>query len=533
VIADKRLLDADGHEISFEHPDDFAIPHVYTFGSMMTGGWLSYFHEHHDEAMKHRRENGLAMYRDAYLQALLRERANGTMRLQWHLESDNPKDPTEKATTDALTKVIRSIRWLRRIRRWSLRGALWYGRYGVQVKWGWETQNIPTPEYSGPAEAGMAPTVNLRPQRVMTIVGRRPVNGDKIGFRWDGTPYILASTAQAFGSRYNFETIMTTSGYGILLRDPRLRRQILVHSYDPEDADYFESEMAGGIYGIGIRSRIYWLDWMRREYLSWITDTFERIGLGLVVIYYADGDAAAKEQAKTIAKTYSRRSAIIMPRSPDRTWQHGSVEVVEAPISGAQIVLELAKDIEGKIERLIVGQSMSSGADASTGLGGTGRAMLAGDTKGDIIADDAEDHAEFLTGGEIDTEPGLVNMIFRWSFPELWGKFPVSWRYNIDDGMQSMMKLQGIAAAAGMGVTFPMKEIRNLTGVREPEEGEEIVGGAPQLGMPGAGGAGAPGQPGAPGAGEPDLNALLHGMAGGSPEGNGNGMKLPGMNGRR
>ncbi len=525
-----KMMDVDGQEVSFEHPDDFAVPHVYTFGSIMSGGWLTYFHEHHDEAMRHRRENGLAMYRDVYLQALLRERTNGTMRLQWHLESSNPKDPTEKATTEALTKIIRAIRWGRRLRRWTLRGGLWYGRYGVQVRWGWGTVNVPTPEYSGPAESGLKPNVATRPQRCLTIKGMRPINGDKLGYRWSGEPYILAGGAQAFATRYNFELIYTTGGPAILLRDPRLRRQILIHNSDPDDADYFEPEMAGGIFGVGIRSRIYWVDWMRREYLSWITDTFERIGLGLVVIYYLDGDDAAKAQAIKIAKTYSRRSAIVMPRSADKSWQGGAVEVVEAPISGAQIVLELAKDIEQKIERFIVGQSMSGGADASTGLGGSGRAMFAESTKQDLIADDAEDHAEMLTGGDIDTEPGLVNMIMRWTYPELWGQFPVSWRYNIDDGLASSGKLEAVAMAAQLGVEFPMDEVRSLTGIRAPEEGEEVVGGAQAAGgMPGQPGAGPGGTPG-----EPDLDSLLAGMNGKEDKpGAGDGMPKPGMNGGR
>src|SRR4051794_18328602 len=111
------LLDHTGKEISFDRPDDFAVPHVFTFGSIMSGGWLTYWHGKHDEAMRHRRENALAMRRDCFLLRLIRERKDAVLSQRWHLETDNPKDPTEQAAAAAMTKAVRSIRRLRRVLR--------------------------------------------------------------------------------------------------------------------------------------------------------------------------------------------------------------------------------------------------------------------------------------------------------------------------------------------------------------------------------------------------------------------------------
>lgn len=513
------LYDHLGRPIDFDNPDpNFEIPHVFTFGSIMSGGWATYFHDHWDEAMKHRRENALAMKRDAFLMGLMRERFDATLSLRSHVEPDNEKDPTEKATAQAIQKAVKQIRRLRRIKRQAL-WAIWYGRAGVQLKWGWKTINIPTPVYSGPAESGMKPNIENQTQRVWTILDSRGLNGDKVGFTWNGMPYVLAGAAQGYtgaGQKHDYDFILTTGGPAILLRKAELRRKVLIHTYDPDDSDYFESDMAGGIFGVGVRSRLYWLDWMRREYLSWLTDTFERIGLGLVVIYYDSGNPKAEAEAMKTAKNYSRRSAIVMSRPPDRTWQHGAVEVVEAPIAGAQFVLQLAQAIEAHQERFVIGQSMSAGADNESGLGGSGRALFAADTKHQIISNDAQDLDETLTGSEDDREPGLIDTMFRFTFPDLFGKFPLQHVTNIDE-VDPLLKLNAISQAAALGVTFPMGPVRELTGMPAPEDGDEVIGGQPQ--MPGGAPGGDLGGGQDDGGGDLNLDELLGGGANGSANG--------------
>ena len=70
-----RMQDAlTGELVDPNDPDDMALPHVYTFGSIIAGAAHTYFHGKHDEAMKHSRRNALRMRRDPFIMALLRER---------------------------------------------------------------------------------------------------------------------------------------------------------------------------------------------------------------------------------------------------------------------------------------------------------------------------------------------------------------------------------------------------------------------------------------------------------------------------
>lgn len=490
-----KLLDATGDEIDDQSPDGLAVPHVYTFASILRGGWYTYWHGRHDEAMRHSRENAMAMRRDPFIMSLLRERKEATLRNKWTLEPDNPKDPAQMAVAEGLTRIVKSIPYLKRLRRQMLE-RLWYGRYGSEIKWAWDTMDLPTANYSGPQSAPGAdpmvpgqqvqpnpsPGVFARPQdvtmtksRILTVKKHRPINGDKIGFHWDGTPYIFVNGGVEVPGA---EKIYTNEAPAILLRG-WWRKQFLIHTYDPDDADYYDAEGGAGIYGVGIRSRIYWAQWMKLEYFSWITDLFERVGLGVVQIKYDMSNAAAKTEAEKTAKNFSRRTCVLVPTSPDGANTAHGVEIVDAPIQGATFIMELVNYLDRHLERFIIGQSMSGGKTESNGdgFGGTGMSEFAAETKSDLIAADAEEEAEGLTGSK--DEPGLLSVIKRWTFPD--ADFPVRWKPELREP-DPRKKMEVIEKASGMGVKFIEREIRALTGMGEPMDGEPTVGG--QMGDP-------------------------------------------------
>src|SRR5262245_49496242 len=83
-----RIKTADGKLINPDDPDELAIPHVYTFGSIIQGASYTYMHGRHDEAMKHSRENAIGMRRDPFIMALLNERKRDVLRQKWHIEPD-------------------------------------------------------------------------------------------------------------------------------------------------------------------------------------------------------------------------------------------------------------------------------------------------------------------------------------------------------------------------------------------------------------------------------------------------------------
>jgi hypothetical protein len=202
-----------------------------------------------------------------------------------------------------------------------------------------------------------------------------------------------------------------------------------------------------------------------------------------------------------------------MPVSQDQLRSGGAIEIIEAPTAGAGVVLELTKALEQKIERFMVGQLMSGGMDHDSGLGGTGRADFARETKHAICANDAEELAETLTGGP--REPGLISTMFRWTLPQFYGRFPMRWVYDITVP-DPKERLAAVLDAAAGGVEFDEDEVRNLTGLSKPAEGARTIGGKQALPGPG----GLPGQPpgggpgGKPGGGEdPDDDLDLEAVA--------------------
>src|SRR5271163_632166 len=114
----------------------------------------------------------MAMRRDCYIRSLLQERAMPTVNRKWQLVGEDRKDPVQKATAAALTAIVQRTPRLKHLLKYLLE-AIWYGRYGSQVVW--------------------------RQQRVQghdrwCIARHRPVNGDKIQYRWDGMPAVFINT---------------------------------------------------------------------------------------------------------------------------------------------------------------------------------------------------------------------------------------------------------------------------------------------------------------------------------------------------
>lgn len=439
----------------------WAIPHQFTFAGLFYSGSKSYLMEKYDEALKDSRLNALAMMRDAWLMSLVRERIRGVTRCGWHLEVDNKNDPHQKQVMDGLTAGLKRTPHLRRMAR-QFSWATFYGRYGVQPRWEWDQVST---------DAG--------PQRILRAGMHKPVNGDKLVYSWDDQWGVLINQSEqdAFGPGAQF--IYATRGRALLLAGG-WRESCLIHQFDILDQDYLEGEQAGGIGGVGLRHWLYWSWNLRDELLSWIIDHLERSGLGVVLIKYDQGNDEARKAAEDLAKKYNRQHVITIPVPPGTLNARVSggaygIEVVETPTAGIQVLDALRIRFEEQIERFIVGQGMSDGTDSTGSLGGTGRANFAQKTKADLIAEDAEELAETLTGSP--KEPGLVSTMLRWSYP--WADFPVRWRFDLET-VDVPGKMEAYKAFVEMGGLLCEDEVRETIGARKPGPGEETLGGGQQ-----------------------------------------------------
>lgn len=537
-----KVFIEDGHgdtstPLAQERSRDFALPTYLTVASIISGAQKTYLANQFDEAMKHSYANMRSMYRDCRILGLLEERIESVVNLKWHLEIPDEKDEIQQAVRDGLTTAFRRIPRFKRILRALMKWGLWSGRGCSHLCWDWWEMELPVvPEknlFDDPFQAygedmpdaappesqlpppngdqqngeqqdedfGKKPDFELKPRPVLMPVKNRPINGDKINYLWGysdrgappGTPIIQVHGAAGLDLP-GAEIIYDNRSPNVALTG-EWRERFVIHTYDPDDADYYAPEMAGGIHGVGLRSRIYWLNWIRMEYAAWIQDLYDRVGLGFVIIKYDLASNQARLKAEETAKKWNRRSVLAVPVSADQLSGHsGTIEIVEAPTSGAVVVQELIKYLDKQIERYILRQTTSGGGGSQgDGMRGTvGPTEMARKTEVQRIKADAEELAETVTGTA--DEPGVLSTMYKWTYPGLWDenkkqfKFPIKFVFEIEDESPKE-KLQTVTMASGLGVKFRSDDVRALTGMEKPDAGDETVGGE-QGGGAGGGGPG-------------------------------------------
>lgn len=495
----------------------FLVPPARTFSGLLN--WFgSLYSSQWDEAVKEGREQARAMQRDAFFRALRQERGKPITRWKWEIEadpddnldespalkrvgletpeqfaSDDPPPPARPAPLTPANGAVparpqkdsqsvereRVRRHLRAVVRRTprvlqLRNYLnyctWFGRYGSQLGLGVEV-------------------VAGHPRDVVT--DHTPVHGDKIQYDWDGTPGVMVWPGDT--GRYGGLDVRyggDTSAPLLMLDRPAVRERFVISRYEVEDADFFEPEMGGRVHGVGLRDYCYYAWNMRAEMLSWLTDFMEKVGnMGVMLFYYEEGNARSQAAAEASARQVNNRNALAVPVPKGADKQTAKFELVPANVAGAQFLTTIISDyFERHIERLWVGQSMSSGADGEGSLGGSGRAKFAEQTKFNLLTWDADNQAEVLT---TDLVRPLQNM--RRNFPGCPWRF--GWKYRIPDPEAA----DRLANVKDKLTSLPVKkdDLYDDLGYERPDDGDDVVaGGMPGGGPPGMG-------PGGPGDGAP------------------------------
>lgn len=485
-----RVLDHNGRpwQEAEELETGFPLPHVWTFASIMSSGWKTYYPEKYDEALRNDRQYGMYMRNDASVMGLLNERKLGTASLKWHIDIDNEKDPAQKAIKDGLTSAFKSTKYLQKLLMYLLE-TIWYGRYGAQVAY--EKRVMSLPDVRNPDQ---------RTKRLAYTLRHKPVNGDKIRFLWDGTPCVKVQSAHS-AKIPQAELVRATDGWAVALRGS-WRKNFIIHSHEVFDADFWAHEASDSIHGVGVRSFIHWMHWLRSEWLGNIADWCARTGLGVRVWYFQGGNPTSRREVEEAAKKQSDRTNLLVPRYPTASGRPvESVEFVDTAGTGAELLLKLQKHIDEIIERYMIGQTLSSSTEGN-GLGGTGVADMHAATKNKIIAFDANNLQETLS-------EDVIRPMAIWMYPDVpeVRDIPLGLVFEVDSSDPDK-KLTAVEKAARLGVTFRMNDVRGVTGFEAPQQGDETIGGAPQP-QPGAGPPGAPGQP--PGGEDGDLQPPAEG----------------------
>ena len=476
--------------------DGFALPTVLQFAATV-GSVRGFYRDSFDEAMRNSRESAIVMEHDTGLMGPLQERMLACVSLPWHIHVPDEKDPIQKAVKDHLTKTIENMVGPEQSilkMRMNLLWGIWYGRQGAKPAWSWVRQS------------GV---------KTLTLADWMPLRGDKIATLKDLTPTVDIYAAAADYEFPDSDITTTTNGARALVLHGNMewgwRSRVIIHRHELIDADFFDALAAEAAMGLGVRSRVFWLDWISREWLARTCDWVDRVGMGVNLWYYDASNNSARLQAESAAKAMTDRTNILVPRWGNDKFP--ALERIEVPTGGAQLLLQLRQDIREQQKLYIIGQTMSTGGDNIGGdMGGSNRAKLASGTKDLIRNFDAKNLDATMTGSM--RNPGIVSMIQYHTFPSTWPSeknpdgFRASWVSDLEDS-ESMERLQaGTALISIPGMTLKMDELRSAGGFSKPVEGDEIAGtplGAAPGGIspdgsviPSAGGAGFPGA--APGA---------------------------------
>lgn len=480
------ILGPDGKPFTQKY-DPYNVPHVIQFSAIINAGWRKYWMEKHDLALRHSREDAMAMRRDSALQCLMRESRRAVVNLPWHIEVENEKDPHEKCLKDGLTKLVQMTPRLKTL-LWYLSDAKWYGRYGAQLRYGFKAMDMPAPQsrmtmLMNP-DASMDPMKRVTGQRkILTLMrssddnGHMPTNGDKIGHSFSGEPFVLVQGASDDQLPLGLPPEWCNLGRAVSLAP--MRESWIIHKYQEgiEDADWWDAEAADSVNGVGVRSSIYFMDYLKKEWISRISDFLE-VAVGLRLWYYRANDDESRKAVSQAAKENTHRVNILIPRFGDQRsgMPAEGMEWKEATGSGTQLMMDMLRWVEEWHERFIIGQSMSGGVRGgerghSGSLGGSHWAELAADTKADVVQSDAEALAETMT---LD----YVNVLKKYSYPE-YAEIPAYFRFGLEH-KEVDKKLDAAQKAWSMGASLKEHEVIEAAGFTAPTTGDKVLK-SPQL----------------------------------------------------
>jgi len=430
----------------------FALPHAITFvGKQST---VSNVYRNPDEAIQRASGQAWKMRRDPVVMGPLEARQRAVALLNWHLEVEDEKDPKQKELQTELTKIIKRSWNFTEYRRCLLE-ALWYGRYAVQHKFGFEM---------------------VGGKRRCIVQDWRPINGDKLVFRFDDgsgkysddevgirvTP-IYGQHDKLAGDR---ELTITDQGMCYFL-EPWERSMVAIHRHIIEDGDYEDPISAGRVHGVGIRDRVWWCWYQKQETMAQMMEVINRTGSGITIYWYPAGDEAAKEAQLEIAEKQRYDNVLVMPRmSGDPANDAYGIERIEPTATGVQLLQGVVHEFFGhQIVRYIAGQTLSSESSAM-GIG-SGAADFQSETWGQIVKYDAVKLEETLTHE-------LINRALKpFNFP--WAKdIPVWFRIDTQSS-ESHKKLEAIKSGWDMGLRIKASDVMDVIGLSMPGEGDETL----------------------------------------------------------
>lgn len=442
----------------------FVAPHVSTYAGQYNVVNKSYY-IYWDEALRNSQANTLAFRRDGLVQELIRHRQMPVISLPHHIEVDDPEHPDQISISETIHKIFSNIPRLKSMMTY-LSEATFYGRYGAQIQ--------------------------LGPRRVAgntwnSIVRHIPINGDKFRYKWDGTPGIsiyegaqskdsILGESNAYLIKYAKDVEQTMLGPALFLREQFLRDRFVIHNFEPFDTDYlFEIDESQSVFGLGLRSRLYWTWNLRTEILSWMVDALQRVGAnGMIYGFAQSGNIQAQNEVLSALKQLVKDNLTVFPLPPGNKDQlKDMIQRIEPSAVGYDVMFQLVEHFEGIMRRAFLGQDLSS-KSSPTGYG-KGASDLQGEVRQDYIKYDSDNMAETLT-------EDVIDVIIRYNDWKYEGKkvkgpdLPFSMRlvFDIDKG-DGPQRLEAAEKAFNMGVKLDEDDVLKAAGFSPPKKQSRIL----------------------------------------------------------
>jgi phage gp29-like protein len=458
----------DGGQVDWTAPNrgKYPVSHVDTFLNRYTS--LASVYRDYDEALLDDRSNARFMRNDVGIRECLDSRQRSVALLNWHIEPENSSSADQREFCSLLEAICRRISHFTEYRR-NCQHAIWYGKYGIQHRWGVQIVNnrsvwMPTPRHQDDW-------------------GWKPLNGDKLVFRqqrpdrplqpgeYEGQVGIRVGNRYSVGDVINGRWKVQPTDYGLgYFLSPNERRLLLIHKHHIEDADYADGVRAGSIYGVGIRSVIYWEWYQKQETMAFLMEFLERMAGGIQVWKYPQGNQQAHDEAKSAAEGYNsgEQHILLVPVPVGDTGQYG-VEIIDPGFQGVETLHQLLTQYFGhRIKRYILVQVLSSESEA-TGMG-SGVAELHADTLLQILQSDSANLEETLTSDllgsiiQINVQKGL------WSEPGFRPRFVIQTEQaDIDKQLQAWTSL------LDRGLSFRKRDLYQLVGAAIPGPGDDVL----------------------------------------------------------
>lgn len=452
------------------------IPHVVSFQGIISSAAKVY--RYSDEAMKASFENARFMLNDPVIFEPVAQRSRACALLNWHIEVDDEKNPTEKKLSEDLKNLVNQTSYFLQFRECLLE-AVWLGKAAVQWQWRWRRVPGCTPIGKLGLNQVIGPADETSKERLWS-----PIHGDKIVYGYDdgqtqfdahrmgirvGAGYTMGAAHIADRlDKYGKKKVLPTD-YGLAyFLDDEERQRICVHKHQITDGEYEDPQSAGKIHGVGVRSRIYWLWYMKQELFAFLMEFLEKSASGgIEVWYYPSGNPDAEAVVRRAAEERlgNARNVILMPRPVGEDAQAYGVEIVKCDMAGAETILRILEEYFGdQFMRLILGQTMTNKPQAG-GFGSDLPQIQLGSYL-QIIRYDSINLGETLTYQYLDR-------LKEYNFPHLKN---VPARFVIDTESEDMeSKMSAWKQAYEVGVKTKASDWYKMIGASKPEPADEVI----------------------------------------------------------